>query len=608
MRLSTAMIAAAVAAAACLAPPARSAAAEPSPDGSGVTVGHGRIHYTKTGVFQSFQDSTGHVMVTPVRGGPPVRTPRPNPHFPLVDLQINALDLAGAPADTTVYLVNTDVVADEQAAVPVASGVGRVAVPAGHYFALADFSDVDGGGTPVASREVVVNDFTVAPAPAVNAVTVDERTATSLTGATTPRPATQDASMLQLVRFDAAGSGVSFSLANLGGANPPLYISPTPAATVGKLHYVYQWDGAGDGYRYDLAFPSDSGIPAGEVFTARPDQLATVNQRFDLDRPGADPGSFLNGATDPALSRFAVAEVGSETGQPMPGQLTQYLGTADGGQWAQSVATPDLSAEYDGDPVVYGAGRGYGVSWGHGPLAPGFGNSQDPFAYCAACTAGGTLGLRFNELNDSEPTHTGQAGTATDHLVLSWNGKKIADEQDTGTETKLPSAKGVLRAVLDTDRTADSSVVHAGTTHTEMTVQVNGSAVAMPGSGDCAGKGPSTPCRILPALAVHYDLATDVTGTSTAAAQAMALVVSHLSYHGVGSHARITAATVSVSFDGRTWQSAKVTGSNGKYTARWSNPVSAKGSMPTLRVTATDADGNSINQTIADAYTYAGSA
>jgi hypothetical protein len=546
-------------------------------------------HITTVGTAVTKQDRVGSLVraITATRR-PSVATP----HFPLTELQINAVDLAGGPGDADVALINTDHVADEQATVPVAAGIGRVAVPAGHYFALASFTDADG-----TSREVVLNDFTVAPAPATTVVTADERTATALPGATTPRPATQDASLLQLARTDAHGDGVLLTLAQLGGPNPPLYISPAPKAVTGALHYVYQWDGRGDGYRYDVAFPSDTGIPADNVFTVRPERLAAVSQRFDLDRPSEDAGSFLSGATDPVLNRFSVTEIGSEDGEAMPGQLTQYLGTENGGQWAQSVATPNLGAEYDGDPVTYAAGHAYQVSWGHGPLAPGFANSMDPFPYCEACTAGDTLGVQFNELNDSVATHTGQADAVNNHITLSRNGKKLAGADDIGAEAKLPNAKGTLHAVLDTSR---DDVVHATATHTEITVKVTGSGPTMPSNGTCAGTGP---CRILPVLAMHYDLATDLTGTSKAATQTMGLDISHLSYDGLGSHTRITKATVSVSFDGGvTWQPTGVVGSTGKYTATWRNSPSTKGIW--LRMSAADADGNSISQTVANAYTW----
>jgi hypothetical protein len=86
----------------------------------------------------------------------------------------------------------------------------------------------------------------------------------------------------------------------------------------------------------------------------------------------------------------------------------------------------------------------------------------------------------------------------------------------------------------------------------------------------------------------------------------MRLLVGHVSYNGAGSTAAIKPVTVSVSFNGgKTWQQATLTGSGGSYTATWPNPASAKGTDPSLRVTATDALGGSITQTITSAYTIA---
>jgi hypothetical protein len=88
--------------------------------------------------------------------------------------------------------------------------------------------------------------------------------------------------------------------------------------------------------------------------------------------------------------------------------------------------------------------------------------------------------------------------------------------------------------------------------------------------------------------------------------QHMRLSVGHLTYDGYGSHAPITSATVAVSFDGgATWQPAVVGGHDGQYTVAWKNPASAAGTSPDLRVTATDAAGGSITQTITNAYTIA---
>jgi hypothetical protein len=107
-------------------------------------------------------------------------------------------------------------------------------------------------------------------------------------------------------------------------------------------------------------------------------------------------------------------------------------------------------------------------------------------------------------------------------------------------------------------------------------------------------------------MALAYQLASNDLNTSSVGAQVLGLTVGHLNYDGAGSHAAIKSAAVWVSFDGgKTWERVTVTGSDGHYTARWTNPASAKGTDPALRVTATDALGGSITQTITNAYTIA---
>ena len=539
------------------------------------------------------------------------------PHFPLTDLQINAVDLNGQPGDGAVTLVNTDSVADAATSVPVVAGVGRVAVPAGHYFAVAGFNDFNSAGYLLSTRVVVVDDFTVAPTPAVNAVTLDERTATAKAGAITPRPATQGAVLVQMVRYDKAGKGVPFSLGNEDSLGAPLYITPMPAPKVGKLHYVFQWDGiatnAADNYTYDLAFPSDTGIPANETFTATDRQLATVTQHFDSDPPVAGNGVLYTGSTDPQLVRFGTPEVGIPLNPPMPGQFTEYLGTADGGMWDQLMGNSFPTLVFAGDPETYVAGRHYRINWAHGPLVPGFGSYHWPGQFCLACTSGSTLGLSFNQFNDSVASHAG--GTvwfpADNHLILYWNDVKIADKNDIQVEVHdlATASGGTLRATLDTDASGVYGLTHATTVHTDVTMRVTGRDPLLSEGDSCTLRPTTTPCHILPALALNYDLNSDSSGASTLPVQTMRVDVSHLSYDGRGSHAPITSTTVSVSFDqGKTWQAADVHGDCGRYLARWSNPVSAKGTDPWLKVTATDADGGSISQTIGNAYTYTGSA
>jgi hypothetical protein len=143
--------------------------------------------------------------------------------------------------------------------------------------------------------------------------------------------------------------------------------------------------------------------------------------------------------------------------------------------------------------------------------------------------------------------------------------------------------------------------------HTDVTVPYTPKAdpkQTLPAGDYCSAQGTSSSaCSILPVINLNYQLATDDTNTSHGPAAALLLTVGHQSYNGVGSDAKATGATVSVSYDkGATWTpAAMVPAGQNRYAALWKN--GAKGSTPWLKVTATDALGGSITQTIANAYT-----
>jgi hypothetical protein len=171
----------------------------------------------------------------------------------------------------------------------------------------------------------------------------------------------------------------------------------------------------------------------------------------------------------------------------------------------------------------------------------------------------------------------------------------------------IPSGPSSYRAVLDVSLAGVPGFSQSIHTHTDLTVRyVPGAGVALPAHDTCYGQTAATPCRILPALTLGYQLATDQHNTSSAPVQALHLRIGHVSYNGAGSHARVTSVAVRVSFDGgKSWQRASLAGSGGRYTATWPNPPSARGTSPELRVSATDALGGSITQTITSAYTIA---
>ena len=548
-------------------------------------------------------------------------------HAPLAILQLNVSNEAGQPASNAdVEVFNTDNATLGQNDVFIVGGVGRIAVPTGHYSAFAFFDDTAHGSKQVtAVRVVTITDFTVRAAPRVTTVSVDERSASKKISVAVPRPACEDLLSVTFYRQAAAGNYADAGLSAFPGV--PLYVSPAPAARIGRLHYVVQWGAMAPGthpaYRYDVAFAADR-VPADEAFKVLASQVATVQQHFSADPGGVPPGGQLfNGPVDPVTAlgvptTFGVNKISmaaGQNGEAMPGNLTDYLGTADGARWAEMVGT-GFGTILSADVHTFRAGHTYSVSWAHGPLAPGFGQHAGPQP-CSACLAGRTLSLGLSPQGDSEPDHVTLEGglfqppalPARYQFRLYRDGVPLAGsgQQPGLIVSDVRDSSATFRAVLDVDMSAQPAMTQSTRTETDLTIRYNpADAARLPAADSCAGRTARNPCRILPALTLGYQLATDEYDRSHSAVQTMGLRVDHISYDGAGSRARIRAVTVWVSFDhGVTWRPVTVRGSSGRYTASWANPASARGTDPAIRVTASDTLGGAITQTIFNAYTIA---
>ncbi|MCW2873175.1 MAG: hypothetical protein JWL99_4495 [Streptomyces oryziradicis] len=536
-----------------------------------------------------------------------------SPQYALNILQINATGMSGRPTGAYLSLYNTDSFTRENVSVNVVNGVARVAVPAGNYGLYGVFYDYNTQGQLAALRQFSLSDFTVS-ATGTTTVPLDETTASSQFSVATPRPATQDIVMTDYFRRDATGATSSMLLSLWGST--PLYTNAQPAARVGAIHDVIQWGAeapsASDGYRYDVAYGSDD-VPADQAHVEKASTLATVQEHFAID-PAANnsySGSLLNGFVDSYNNAGGDSLISPWNGQRWPADVTDYLGTGDGGTWAQMASSPANVWQY-GDPLTFASGRSYTVDWNHGPLKPELAQHTG-YQFCFACAAGSNLTVILDPAVDSEPTHVGFYSfvSVPENFTLYADGQQVFNStyQD-GVELQgAPTTPTTYRTVYDTDLSGNSKFSQSTKTHTDLTFRYTpqtGGSSALPAADYCFGESGSTPCQILPALTLGYQLTSDNNNTSDQLIQSMRLDVGHVSYDGAGSHSRITSANVSVSYDGgTTWKPTLVVGLNGTYEVVWPNPVSKRGTSPAIKVTATDAAGGSITQTITNAYTIA---
>lgn len=532
---------------------------------------------------------------------PPVATP----HYPLHVLQLNAQDLTGKPADFALALLyDADNVRTVSTIVPLTGGLGKVQVPAGHYTVIAQFDDLDASGSSLTAVHTVVRELTVADTGNTTA-TIAESAATAQVGVSTPKPATPALMVTNYVRTDAAGNSSSFGQLDFG-APPPTYVSPVPATAIGTLGYQVEWAGGSpdpsQNYRYDVAFGSANGIPAQQQETVTQDQIATVHDTLFADPAGKTAqDSLLVGAIDPAG--------GWLVGMPSaaPGEVTDYLASTVGNVWQQE----DFRANdlvFDGDAQTYAPGRDYRVDWAHGPIAANLGQHGGQ-QFCLACSAGSTVLLAFNPIGDSDPTQAGQLYTnpTSAHFTLYRDGATVFDQDGaSGAELdNVPTGRATYRAVFDLSLAGVTGVSQSTVTHTDATLRYDPAAtgVTLPSQSTCPGSSASTPCAVLPMLDLNYRLATDESNTSGSPVQVLNLRVGHAGYDGAGSRSPITGASVQVSFDnGGTWQRVPTIGFAGSYVALWPNKA---GTEPSIRVSASDANGDTITQTVTDAYTAA---
>jgi hypothetical protein len=598
------------------------------PDGMPVAatkydVGNGHFYVIPASASASTQPLDMSKFDIPALASSAPTKPTLSPRYPMHILQVNATDLTGAPAASAItYLVNTDGVQRWSIPVRITNGVGRIALPAGHYATFTQFVETVYDGTP-GGREtthlVIQDDFDVPQTGGVTTLTADERAASSEVTAATPRPTKTVMAVASFFRTDVAGQTGIVQV----GLNGPLWVSPQPKPRLGTLGYQLVWGGAGgtgtkDPYHYDLMYPPVDHVDANQTWPVDPHKLATQHNSFD-----ADPAMAGNQGTY-GLGFFLADNGGmADAVYPdNPSRMTEYVsaplpGASWNEQYTPAIPKPDpgtvpafLSFWPRADASTFTPGTETWVSWGHGPLTPQVGQVRGVTSYspCPACAEGSTLDMGFMQMVDSEPDHQAFLfGPATQHFTLYQNGSQVFDQGGaTGAEvTGVPSQGAAYRAVFDQDLSA-FGLSQSTATHTDVTFQYRPTGLpALPAGDLCQAQGASsTPCQILPVLNLRYQLKTDATNTGHSPVQKLELTVGHEQFDGRGSHAAVTGATVSVSFDGgKTWTAARVERSgDDRFTAMWAN-AAAKGATPWLKVTATDAVGGTISQTVENAYT-----
>ena len=493
-------------------------------------------------------------------------------------------------------------------------GSARFSVPAGHYWAVATFETATRRSD--ALRMVVLPQFTVAGRhPAVH---VSERAATSKVTFRTPRPAVNLAETFEVNR----GPNGSDGYAQSWEAGTTVWVSPTTRKpTVGPLHaYTSAILGspakAATSYAYNLDYPGPAGVIPQQQFMARPASLAAVTERYYRDVPTRNGGWVAFGGTVAQLQFEGAPDIPVR----MPSVQTQYFQAGRNLLW--TLWTMTNVHQFTGvDIDIYrwfSGGQAQTQNWNAFPLHPAaFTTLGGPSAafpvQISAPRIGNVLLLGLTPWSDNQFGHTGPGfgdngpALVTGTYQVDQNGRRIASGSAvTGIPgIRLSPAPSVLKFTLTADRHSSFNPLSSGSSTTWTWHSDRDTRARVPRAWACGLELAGSTYRIVRQCAVQHLMTLSyqvqgmsMTGQTRPGPQAVEVTAGHIQ---LGGTAKITGAAARVSFnDGGSWFPATVTAQGGgRFKVAYSAPA---GADVTLRVSATDAAGGSISETIIRGY------
>jgi hypothetical protein len=347
-------------------------------------------------------------------------------------------------------------------------------------------------------------------------------------------------------------------------------------------------------YLYDLMGVSKGAVPKKPVYTVTDRNTAAV--RATYTRTGASQwASEQRFAWRPyqttslnQWSRFV----------PVGQERVEYVSAGDGTQWQHAVqyrtvqpSDQVLEGGMHDDPHTYQAGQHTTERWFGAVTRPAIPTGD----HQPSVRIGDTLSVYVPEFEDSGDGHWSFAerggfdsvgDTAT--AAVYRDGKLVA-ESDNGAWGDLEVPAGDAEYRLDLTTARDSADWHfAPSTHTSWTFRSDTTA------------GPVE----LPLLQVDYDVPVDAQN-AVGPARTHTLGIDVRMQDGTAAP-RGVALKVETSYDdGQSWTTARTArrGADGRFTATVERPERLRGdTYVTLRVSATDASGNSVQQTVQRAY------
>lgn len=533
---------------------------------------------------------SGSIMATDAADNPLAGTPIGFLKEPeLYDLTIEGVQRNGIPAgdgSSVAVLDATNMSTFRRSSVPFVDGVATLRVPPGHYSVMSMIGTMEqGGGAYGYESQTMMGDPQVKITQDTHLV-LDSREAVEITVDTPYSGATVVHHAIQYQRRSQKAGNLTQGWV---GGDWPYYVSATDPVTMGVFNFGSKFELSASGAWMDLAYPEPGAIPADPSYVVSDQTTATVDTSYHSDTP------------DQTYMRAAPARLpweGMAFGQfsnvdARTTRVERY--SANDTRFAQALVAkrPSSGLMWDRE-TGYKAGERLTQSWLGTPRTPNLdeGNEYTP-ASRPTTRLGNTLNVaifEFGDSNSGDGVHYGSldssSSTSTTAFRLYQDGELHATgKRAFGTVPVDPRSR--LRFELDVARDTDWWTTSTKT-RTAWEFDSATTATAQP----------------LPLLQVDYDVNVDLTNTAVHPKAGKGPFTIGLNvHHPAGAVAsQITDVMAWVSYDdGQTWEQRPVKSVPGG-TFQLTTDNRDGGGAVSLKVKATDAVGNAVQQEVIRAY------
>ncbi|MEE1809238.1 S8 family peptidase [Streptomyces sp. BE133] len=334
---------------------------------------------------------------------------------------------------------------------------------------------------------------------------------------------------------------------------------------------------------YNLAFPETGPVTSDRTYKVRDSKLGKSTATYEAMGVAADYVDTM------IINRpYGGSYSGGFDTVAVPGKRTEYYSAGDTG-WERYLSSSFPFGEYMVDqPRTYTAGSERTENWYRGIPVPAAPRDAAGKVQLAAERQDNLIGVAPGFWSDTE--HAGLQGSFGDigNMRLTSGGEVLGESGWPSGVFTVPAGDAAYELTMDTFKFGQPAAVWKRSTHTETTWKFR------------SKRDENVYSQGIPLLFPGYDLETD--GLKTLPAKDGQTIGLSVTGHAGYTPGKLVAAKVSYSYDGgETWTRATTAQQGGHWTATV-NHTGAAGKPVTLKTELTDANGNSVIQTVNDAY------